>query len=90
MTEDEFRAAVARDGYDAPTLIEREADLCNEEHSHDFALTTLILAGELCVTTATGTTTCRAGDTFTLARGVPHSEAYGPRGARLLLARRDG
>ena len=48
----------------------------------------LVMTGEITVTTADAATTCRAGDTFTLAGGIVHHENYGADGARFLLGRR--
>lgn len=88
MDDAAFRAELARQGYGEPEVIERKPDHHNPEHTHDFAVSALILAGELSVTTAAGTTTCKAGDTFLLGAGIPHSEQYGPDGARVVYARR--
>ncbi len=87
MDDANFRAALAEQGYDGPELLERSANLHNPEHSHEFSVSALILAGQLSVTTAAGTTTCGAGDTYSLAGGIPHSELYGPEGARILVGR---
>jgi len=89
MQESSFRARLAEQGYDEPELIERAPATHNPEHSHDFDVAALVLDGELVVTTAAGeTTTCRAGDLFELAGGIPHSERYGASGARVLVGRR--
>lgn len=88
MNESDFRAELAAGGYTEPELVVREGNLFNAEHAHDFAVHLLILDGELTVTAAGETTSCRAGDTFRLAGGVPHTERYGPHGARVLVGRR--
>ncbi|MEQ8230458.1 MAG: cupin [Gammaproteobacteria bacterium] len=88
MHEPAFRARLAEQGYDGPELVERTANTHNPEHAHDFDVALLVLDGELCVSTAAGITTCRAGDTFELAGGIPHTEQYGPHGARVLVGRR--
>ena len=88
MTEAEFRAQLAAQGYDEPTVAEREANFATTEHTHEFSASALILEGEVNVMTATGKTTCHAGDTFMLASGIPHHEEYGAQGARFLVGRR--
>lgn len=87
MTEAEFRQQLKANGFPEPEILEREGNLTNDDHSHDFTACALILEGEISVITAEGTTTCRTGDTFTLTRGVVHHESYGPQGAKFLLAR---
>ena len=54
-------------------------------HTHDYGATILVLEGELTVTYEDGsTTTCRAGDSNSLAAGIPHAEAVGPQGVRFI------
>ena len=88
MDGNAFREHLRLKGYAEPELIERSPDTHNPEHTHEFSVSALILAGELSVTTASGTTTCRAGDLFELEGGIPHSEQYGPAGAQVLVGRR--
>ena len=88
MNEAAFRESLARERFPAPTVIEREANLATTDHVHEYSASALILDGQISVVTADGTTTCRAGDTFTLASGTTHHEEYGPHGARLLFSKR--
>jgi hypothetical protein len=88
MNEDTFRVMLASQGFPAPTIIERDANLVTTDHVHEFSASALILDGEISVVTATGTSTCRTGDTFTLASGITHHEEYGAQGARLLFSKR--
>jgi quercetin dioxygenase-like cupin family protein len=88
MNEQEFRQHLHAQGYPDPEVLEREANLTNEQHTHDFSAAALVLAGEISVITETGTTTCRTGDMFALENGTPHHESYGPEGARFLLSRK--
>ena len=90
MNEAAFRDQAKIEGYDEPEIVEKEANITNQEHTHDFAASALILAGQVSVVTAAGTTTCCVGDTFSLDGGIPHREEYGPEGARFLVARRTG
>ena len=88
MNEVSFRETLAAQGFPEPTIVERDANLVTTDHVHEFTASALILAGEISVVTATGTSTCRSGDTFTLASGITHHEEYGAEGARLLFSKR--
>lgn len=88
MNEVSFRESLATQGFPEPTIIERDANLVTTDHTHEYSASALILAGEISVVTATGTTTCRSGDTFTLTSGTTHHEEYGAQGARLLFSKR--
>ncbi len=88
MNEVTFRVMVASQGFPEPTIAERDANLVTTDHSHEFSVSALVLAGEISVVTATGTTTCRSGETFTLASGTVHHEEYGAQGARVLSSKR--
>ncbi len=59
-----------------------------ETHSHPFDADALVTAGEMWLIREDGTQHLRAGDTFHLPRGTPHSERYGPQGATYWVARR--
>lgn len=88
MDEQTFRKTLSDRGYEAPEFVEREANLTNEPHTHDFTACALVLEGTVSVITDDGTTTCHAGDTFELPGGTTHREHYGPEGARFLLGRK--
>jgi quercetin dioxygenase-like cupin family protein len=87
MDETAFRAEQARRGRTEFHLRDWAPGTVNDTHTHDFAAAVLVLAGEITVETEAGTTTCRAGDTFALDAGVPHTERVGPDGVRFLSAR---
>ena len=59
-----------------------------ETHAHPFDADALVTAGEMWLIRADGTQHLRAGDTFQLPGGTPHSERYGPQGATYWVARR--
>ena len=61
-----------------------------ETHTHPFDVQAVVVQGEMQLSCEGRTRLLRAGDTFTLARGVPHSERYGPEGATSWVARRGG
>jgi quercetin dioxygenase-like cupin family protein len=88
MNEVSFREMLAANGFPEPSIVEREAHLVTSDHVHEFTASALILDGEISVVTATGTSTCRVGDTFTLNSGITHHEEYGAQGARLLFSKR--
>ena len=87
METSEFEALLRAEEYDV--LVRKlDADIVVPEHEHAWDVHALILEGEFTITTETGNTTHRAGDTFRLAAGVRHRERHGPDGVRLLLGRR--
>ena len=53
---------------------EYPAELNNEEHTHDFGFSALVLGGQLRLTTVEGAKTLNPGDTWALEAEVPHSE----------------
>lgn len=87
MDEKAFRAEQARRGCTEFHVRDWAPGTVNDSHAHDFAASILVLAGEITVETKDGTTTCHAGDTFSLDAGVPHTERIGPDGVRFLSAR---
>ena len=57
-------------------------------HTHNFDAEAVVTQGEMWLTRDGVTQHLTNGDTFTLARGVPHSERYGSAGATFWVARR--
>jgi quercetin dioxygenase-like cupin family protein len=57
------------------------------EHSHPFAASALIVAGEMWLTVGETTRHLRVGDRFELESEVAHAERYGPDGATYWVAR---
>jgi quercetin dioxygenase-like cupin family protein len=90
MTEQEFRDLASRDGFAEPALVEWDAGLINEEHTHDFTARIYVLSGELKVVCAERTSTCRSGDHDALDAGTPHTEYVGTEGVAFLAARKSG
>lgn len=88
MDEQSFKERLAREGFGEAVLREWEAGTVNGSHTHDFAVSALVTSGDITVTTDDGATTCRAGDSFTLAAGVAHTETVGGDGVRFLVARK--
>jgi quercetin dioxygenase-like cupin family protein len=61
----------------------------NEAHRHDFAVRGLVLEGAFTVVQNNESVTYRAGQVFTIAFGIPHSEEIGPQGAGVLFGRKN-
>ena len=57
-------------------------------HTHPFDVLAVVVQGEMWLSCEGSTRHLRPGDTFTLAREVPHSERYGTEGATYWVARR--
>jgi hypothetical protein len=84
----EFEAESRARGYDEVLQREWAADELLDTHTHPFAVSALMIAGDLWLTCDGQTRHLRAGDRFELRRDVPHAERYGPQGARFWAARR--
>jgi hypothetical protein len=84
--EREARAA----GFDE--VLERKwaPDAQLDLHTHAFDVRAVVVQGEMWLSCDGSTRHLRTGDTFTLARDVPHSERYGAEGATYWVARRGG
>jgi quercetin dioxygenase-like cupin family protein len=88
MTFEQFDAVARAQGFDE--ILEREwaPGLALQTHTHPFSVHALVARGEFWLTTGDATRHLRAGDTFDLAREVPHAERYGADGATVWIARR--
>jgi quercetin dioxygenase-like cupin family protein len=65
-------------------LREWAPNFTNETHTHPFDTHALVARGEFWLTIDGQVTHLKTGDTFDVARGVEHSERYGPEGGNLL------
>lgn len=88
MKEQAYREEVAREGFGEPKLVEWAPGTVNESHIHEETIHLYMLSGELTLTTEDWIHTCRQGESFTLAAGMPHREEVGPEGARFLAAKK--
>jgi quercetin dioxygenase-like cupin family protein len=88
VTYDAFETDARAKGFDE--VLERRwaPSAVVEQHKHPFALTARIVSGEMWLTVGDDVRHMRAGDTFELARDVPHSERYGAEGAVIWVGRR--
>jgi quercetin dioxygenase-like cupin family protein len=59
-----------------------------DTHTHPFDVQAVVTRGEFWLTCGSDTRHLKAGDTFALAREIPHAERYGPQGATFWVARR--
>lgn len=86
---EDFRAQAVNEGFDE--VIERRwpAGTVLDTHTHPFALQALVVDGEMWLSVGPETRHLRVGDTFELAREVPHAERYGEHGACYWVARRN-
>ena len=85
---DAFQAKARAEGFDE--IVERiwEPATVLESHTHPFAVRARVVRGEMWLTVGDEVRHLRAGDEFTLDRGVPHAKRYGPDGATYWAARR--
>ena len=88
MNENEFKAALARDGFSDIEVRTIAANVHNKEHAHAFDVRALMLAGELTLSAQGKQATYRTGEIFTLAANCEHVEQFGPQGATYLVGRR--
>lgn len=86
----EFEAAARARGFDE--VLERQwaAGTVLDTHTHPFAVEARVVQGEMWLSCGEQTRHLRPGDTFELARDVPHAERYGTEGATYWVARRNG
>jgi AraC-like ligand binding domain len=85
----EFESSARADGFDE--VLERRwaPDTVIATHTHGFDVQALVTQGALWLTCEGRTRQLGAGDSFSLARDVPHDERYGPQGATYWVARRN-
>lgn len=88
MRPQDFEQQLLQQGFDKIVTVERPPDGALDEHTHPFEARALVLEGEITLGTAAGEHTYRAGDIFHLPHAEPHTERYGPQGARYLVDRR--
>ena len=88
LTFDQFKNTKLTQGFDEVLLREWAPAFANDPHTHPFDTEALVAQGEFWLTMDGHTTHFQAGDQFTLARGLTHSERYGPDGAIFWAARK--
>lgn len=88
-TFDSFRNRKLAEGHDEVLVREWEPGFANDPHAHPFDTDAVVAQGEFWLTMGGETTHCKTGDAFRVARGVTHSEKYGPEGAVFWAARKN-
>jgi quercetin dioxygenase-like cupin family protein len=88
MTEAEFRAQADANGFADFQSKSYASDVDGPLHTHDFAVTLLVTAGEFALQLEDRKATFQAGECCNLAANVLHAERAGPNGAAVLLARK--
>lgn len=83
-----FRTAAFSRGFDDVLVREWAPGLVTGTHGHAFDVDACVVRGEVWLAVGGQTRHLQAGDAFTLARGLPHAERYGPDGATFWVARR--
>ena len=84
----QFEANARAAGFDEVLERRWEPDIAVATHTHPFEVNALVTQGELWLTCEGRTRHLKPGDTFALARDVPHDERYGAQGAVFWAARR--
>jgi quercetin dioxygenase-like cupin family protein len=88
MDQQAFETELSRAGYTAIETKTIEPKPVNSAHTHDDIVRGLVLDGIFIVTKGNKPTAYRAGDIFQVAAGEPHTEAFGPQGARVMVGRK--
>lgn len=88
MDEATYVKRLEAEGYKDIGVIEWEAGRVNDTHTHDFTARAYVLQGALTVDCDSESTTCNAGDDFTLAAGISHVERVGPDGVKFVFGKK--
>ncbi len=89
MNQDEFLAALSRDGFPSPVLVVRGSSACLGEHSHPFEVRALVTQGQIDIVINGLKSTYLTGDVFFLAHSQVHAESYGDEGVQYLASRKN-
>jgi hypothetical protein len=83
-----FKNGKLKEGFDEVLVRNWDPNFANETHSHPFDTDALVAQGEYWLSIGGEVRHLKAGDRFQVARGVDHSERYGPEGAVFWAARK--
>ena len=86
MNEAEFRAYATAESYRAPEPRTQPPNRFFPSHAHDDDLIVLILKGAMTVDYGARQDSFGPGDMCQVARGVDHTDEFGPNGASYVLA----
>ena len=87
-TFDGFSAEALAAGFQEVLERRWDADKVLDTHTHPFDARARVVQGEMWLTVGASTRHLCAGDSFEVARDVPHAERYGADGATYWVARR--
>lgn len=90
ITYAEFETTYRAQGFDEVLVRDWKPGQVLDTHTHPFAVEALVVEGEMWLSCDGQTRHLLPGDTFSLAKEVPHAERYGPEGAVFWAARRRG
>lgn len=88
MDPQAFEETLTREGYEEIATRTTPGGKHNPEHSHPYDVHAMVVDGALTLDWDGRTRTYVAGEVFTMARGCPHTETYGPLGATTLSGRK--
>lgn len=89
MDRGSFELMLQQEGYLDTEVKTIAANVVIAEHSHDFDVLAMVMAGEATIACAgEAPRTYRPGDIVRVAAGVVHTEQYGPQGYTFLVGRR--
>ena len=88
MNSEEFAQTLAREGFEPPVTVKRDAGGMLGDHTHPFEAKALILSGEIRIVTAQAQRVYSVGEVFHLQAHELHSEFYGPAGVRYWVGRK--
>ena len=89
MTEAEFRAQAVANGYGDFVTKHYPSDLDGPLHTHNFAVTLLVMSGEFGLQFEDRKATFQTGECYNLGANVVHAERGGAQGAVALLAKKE-
>ena len=84
-----FKDQKIQEGFDEVLIRNWEPNFQNEMHSHPFDTDAIVADGEYWLTIGGEIRHLVTGDSFSVARGVMHSEKYGAQGAVFWAARKN-
>jgi len=88
MDEQKLARDLEREGFRRTYVWQDGPDVYYPDHQHSEETAHIILSGEMTLTMAGATRTCRAGDRCDVPAGATHSARMGVRGCRYLIGER--
>ncbi|MEN9864284.1 MAG: hypothetical protein RLZZ601_2048 [Pseudomonadota bacterium] len=88
MKPEAFLEKLAKEGFPAPVLVEREVGGFLDLHSHPYEVQALVIEGQIDITIGGIKTAYLAGDVFHLPPNQTHTENYGAKGVKYLASRK--